>query len=48
MGMMVGDVLTQNEKVLAIGYGSILLRPSGEICLIPDIRHPGCVSVVVT
>jgi len=48
VGMMVGDVLTQNEKVLAIGYGSILLRPSGEICLIPDIRHPGCVSVVVT
>jgi len=48
VGMMVGDVLTQNDKVLAIGFGSVLLQPSGHLCLIPDIRHPGAVSVVVT
>jgi hypothetical protein len=48
VGMVVGDVLTQNEKVLAIGWSSILLRPSGELCLIPDMRHPGSVRVVVT
>jgi len=48
VGMMVGDVLTQQDKVLAIGYGSILVKPSGELCLIPDVRHPGAVSVVVT
>ena len=48
VGMTVGDVLTQQDKVLAIGYGSVLVQPAGELCLIPDIRHPGSVSVVVT
>ena len=46
--MLVGDVLIREEKVLAIGFGSALLKPSGDICLIPDTKHPGSVSVVVT
>ena len=48
VGMMVGDILTQQDKVLAIGYGSVLVQPAGDLCLIPDVRHPGSVSVVVT